>query len=76
MSFMNQMLSAASMGEADRLDATIRELEQLQSRFDGLVALLQAKGLLTADELAPFVGQRETAVTDEELDRLDVNAER
>jgi hypothetical protein len=74
MSFMNQMLSAASMGEADRLDATLRELEQLQSRFDGLVGLLQAKGLLTADELVPFVGQE--AVTDEELDRLDVNADR
>jgi hypothetical protein len=70
---MNQMLSAASMGEADRLDAAIRELEDLQSRFNGLVALLQAKGLLTADELAPLVDQE--AVTDEELDRVDVNTD-
>lgn len=73
---MNQMLSAASMGEADRLDATIRELEDLQSRFDGLVALLQAKGLLTASDLAPSMRETEPAVTDEELDRLDVKAER
>lgn len=70
---MNQMLSAASMGEGDRLDAAIRELEDLQSRFNGLVALLQAKGLLTADELAPLVDQE--AVTDEELDRVDVNTD-
>ena len=74
MSFMNDILSTATFGESDRLDATVRELEALQARFDALVALLNSKGLLTAEELAAFTRETEAAVTNEELDRLDVKA--
>ena len=72
MSFMNDMLSTATFGESDRLDATVRELEALQARFDALLAHLNSKGLLTAEELATFTRETEAAVTNEELDRPDM----
>jgi hypothetical protein len=72
MSFMNDILSTATFGESDRLDATVWDLVALQARFDALVALLNSKGLLTAAELAAFTREAEGAVTNEELDRLDV----
>jgi len=72
MSFMNEVLSSATFGESDRLDATIRELNKLQTRFDALLALMRARGLLTADELAELNRDTPASVSNEELDRLDV----
>ncbi len=72
MSFMNDVLSTATFGESDRLDATVRELDKLQARFDALLALMSARGLLTVDELAGLSHDTPASVTNEELDRLDV----
>jgi hypothetical protein len=70
MSFMNDVLSAGSFGESDRLDVVVRHVDILQARYEALSALLVAKGVLTAEEVAAL--SETPAVSNEELDRLDV----
>lgn len=72
MPFMDDILSAASFGESDRLDAVVQQLDALQARYDALSALLVAKGLLTEADIAGLTPETPTPVTNDELDRLDV----
>lgn len=52
MSILNDMLNTSQMGEPERLDYAIAEKEKLAAKVDALIALLQSKGLITADEAA------------------------
>ena len=52
MSALNDLLNVNQMGEPQRLDYIIREHEKLQARVSRLEALLQARGLLSPEELA------------------------
>jgi hypothetical protein len=72
MPFMDDILSAASFGESDRLDAVVQQLGALQTRHDALAALLVAKGLLTEADIAGTQPETPAPLTNDELDRLDV----
>jgi len=50
MSFIGDFMSMTTMGESGRLDYAIREQDELKARFETLVRLLEAKGVLTHDE--------------------------
>jgi hypothetical protein len=71
MPFLDDVLSSASHGESDRLDWVVKQLKALQARHDALAALLVAKGLLTADDIAETTPGTPAQVTNDELDRLD-----
>jgi len=72
MPFLDDVLSSASYGESDRLDWVVKQLEALQARHDALAALLVAKGIVTADDLAASTPDTPVPLTNDELDRLDV----
>jgi len=72
MPFLDDVLSSASYGESDRLDWVVKQLEALQARHDALSALLVAKGIVTADDIAGAKTAPPARVTNDDLDRLDV----
>jgi len=72
MPFLDDVLSSESYGESDRLDWVVKQLEALQARHDALAALLVAKGIVTADDLAASTPDTPAPLTNDELDRLDV----
>lgn len=50
MTILDDLFNASLHGEPARLDATIRDQEQLQQQFTRLLDALRDKGLITAAE--------------------------
>lgn len=52
MSILNDLLNTSQAGEPERLDHAFAEHARLRAQFEGLLLLLQAKGIVSEEEAA------------------------